>query len=192
MIVLLHSKELPEGANLETIIKMIAAGFGTGYSPTAPGSVGTLVGIPIYLMLSHLSWPFHLLGIMIIIAIAVYTAGVAEGLGNYSHKNKSIFAGSVQKGSDASSAQSYLKDPGWIVIDEIAGLQVTLFLISPTLWHIVAGYLLFRFFDIFKIFPANLCETRLSGGYAIAMDDVVAGIYANIVLWALIRFAGIF
>ncbi len=83
------------------------------------------------------------------------------------------------------------KDPGRIVIDEIAGFQFALFLISPTLPHIAAGFILFRFFDIVKVFPANLCETRLPGGYAVVMDDVISGIYANLVLQIIILLSGI-
>ena len=70
------------------------------------------------------------------------------------------------------------------------GMQVTLFAVSPTVLHTLAGYLLFRIFDILKVFPANLCETGLRGGTAIVMDDVVAGLYAHLSLWLLINVAG--
>lgn len=83
------------------------------------------------------------------------------------------------------------KDAPQIVIDEIAGFQFTMFLITPTVWHILCGFLLFRFFDILKPFPAGYCQKRLSGGYGVVMDDVAAGIYANISLTLLILVLGI-
>jgi phosphatidylglycerophosphatase A len=60
-----------------------------------------------------------------------------------------------------------------------------MFLITPTLFHVFLAFVLFRFFDITKAFPAKLCEQRLPGGYGVVMDDVVAGIYANIALQVL-------
>ena len=141
-----------------------ATGFGSGYSPVAPGSVGTLVGIPVFLLLSYLSPLFQVLRIIALGIIAVYTAGIA---------------------ATAFSRE----DPREVVIDEIVGFQVALFLITPSFLHILAGYLLFRFFDIVKLFPANRCE-KFPGGYGIVLDDIMAGIYSNIVLWLLIEFAG--
>jgi len=79
------------------------------------------------------------------------------------------------------------KDSQKIVLDEIVGLQFALSLASPTLPHIIAGFVLFRFFDIVKIFPARICE-RLPGGAGVMADDMVAGIYANILLLSAIRF----
>jgi phosphatidylglycerophosphatase A len=148
------------------IVKAIATGLGTGLCPVAPGSVGTLLGIPIYLVLAGCHWLVFLSGIVLISAIAVYASGAFE----------------------TASGQ---KDPGRIVIDEIAGFQVALFLVAPTVWHVIAGYALFRFFDIVKLYPANLCETKLPGGYAVVMDDIIAGIYANIVLRIAILLWGI-
>jgi phosphatidylglycerophosphatase A len=83
------------------------------------------------------------------------------------------------------------KDAPQIVIDEIAGFQFALFLITPTAWHILGGVLLFRIFDILKPFPAGTCQKRLPGGYGVVMDDIVAGIYANVTLRLLIGFFGI-
>ena len=77
-----------------------------------------------------------------------------------------------------------------IVLDEIMGLQFTMFLVSPTLPHIIAGFALFRFFDIVKIFPARHCE-KLPGGAGVMADDIAAGIYANIVLLSAIRVTGL-
>ena len=167
--------------SLKSIIKITAAGFGSGYSPVAPGSVGTLVGIPLYLLLCRFPWPIQIFGIIALTVIAVYTSGVAERLDFESEGD----------GDGTNHVRQLVRDPGWIVIDEIAGLQVTLFMVPPTFQHVLAGYLLFRVFDILKVFPANFCETRLSGGWAIVMDDIVAGFYGALVLWFLIKYWGV-
>ena len=84
----------------------------------------------------------------------------------------------------AHDAEKILKknDPGRIVIDEIAGLMVTLFGLPFNAVYALAGFVIFRFFDILKPFPIRLIEKKLSGGTAIVMDDVVAGIFSNLVL----------
>lgn len=128
--------------------------------------MGTIVGIPIYLIFSPFTGPVYLLTILALTFLACYVSGEAEA----------IF---------------HRKDASAIVIDEIAGFLWTMLFITPTLGHIVLGFLLFRFFDITKLFPASLCERRLPGGYGVVMDDVVAGIYANIILQILIRIWGI-
>lgn len=74
------------------------------------------------------------------------------------------------------------KDPGCIVIDEIAGMCVTMLFVPLTLTTGAAGFFLFRLFDIIKPPPARQMETILKGGWGVVMDDVVAGVMANIVL----------
>ncbi len=83
------------------------------------------------------------------------------------------------------------KDPSRIVIDEWAGFLWAMFLVSPTVSHLLGGGALFRFFDIVKIFPANFFQKRLPGGLGVVMDDVAAGIYANVVLHILIRYVNL-
>lgn len=146
----------------ENIIKLTATGLGSGYSPLAPGTAGTLVGIPLFLILSKLPWPWYMAILVSMSFIAVYICGEAE----------KIFQA---------------RDSQKIVLDEIIGLQFALSLASPTVPHIIAGFVLFRFFDIVKIFPARICE-RLPGGAGVIADDIVAGIYANILLLSAIRF----
>lgn len=159
---LARNRERGGGFLFENIIKLTASGLGSGYAPFAPGTAGTLVGLPLFLALSSLPWPFYLAAIIGLGLVAVYVSGEAE----------KIFQA---------------KDSQKIVIDEIIGQQFALFLVSPTLLHILAGFVLFRFFDIVKLFPARACE-RLPGGLGVVADDVVAGIYANIVLLLTIRF----
>lgn len=83
------------------------------------------------------------------------------------------------------------KDSPHIVIDEIIGLQYTMFLVTPTVLHVFMGFTLFRFFDIVKCFPAGYFDRKLLGGYGVVADDIVAGIYSNVVLLFLIKFWGI-
>ncbi len=146
-------------------IRIAATGLGSGLSPLAPGTAGTLVGVVVYLVFSRLVWPVYLLSAVTFAFFAVYVSQEAERI--YGRK-----------------------DPSRIVIDEIAGFLVTMFLVAPTLSHIVIGFVLFRVFDIVKPFPIRLCERRFPGGYGVVGDDIVAGAYANIVLLLLIRFLG--
>ena len=145
----------------ERFIKVIATGFGSGYMPFAPGTAGTIVGIPIYLIFSPLSGPLYLLSILALSFLACYA----------SHEAEKLFR---------------KKDAQVIVIDEVAGYLWTMLFVTPTLIHVLAGFALFRFFDIVKVFPARRCE-RLPGGFGVVADDIVAGIYANVALQIGIR-----
>ncbi|MCK9362557.1 MAG: phosphatidylglycerophosphatase A [Syntrophales bacterium] len=126
-----------------------------------PGTFGTFVGIPLYLVFSSLSWPIWLITTLAFCFLAWHVADEAERLFGQ-------------------------KDAQCIVIDEIAGLQWTLFLVAPTLSHIAIGFVLFRIFDITKPFPARFFQDKLPGGGGIVADDLAAGVYGNIVLQLLI------
>lgn len=144
----------------------MATGFGSGFAPLAPGTAGTLIGIPLYWVLAVMPWPLWLITLLAFTALAWYLSDQAERLFGQ-------------------------KDAQCIVIDEIAGLQWTLFLIAPTVPHVVLGFVLFRFFDIAKPFPARLFQDRLPGGYGVVGDDLAAGIWGNLVLQLLTRFGGL-
>jgi phosphatidylglycerophosphatase A len=148
---------------LEKLIKMLATGFGSGLSPFAPGTAGTIVAIPLYLALSYLSLPLYSISLLALFFLAVYVSGRAE-----------LIFGE--------------KDARKIVIDEIVGFQVTMFMVAPSLLSVLAGFIAFRLFDISKIFPIRLCERKLPGGYGVVGDDVIAGIYGNIAVALFIRF----
>jgi phosphatidylglycerophosphatase A len=146
---------------------MVAAtGLGSGYAPLAPGTAGTIVAIPLYLMFSLFSWPLYLLSSLAFTCLACIMAGEAERI--YREK-----------------------DPPRVVIDEIAGFLWTMFLVTPTAAHVIGGFILFRVFDIVKPFPARTVQDRLPGGYGIVGDDLVAGIYGNAALAVLIKFFGV-
>ena len=124
------------------------------------------MGIPIYLVLSRFSWTTYLISLLILTFLACYLSREAEKLFNE-------------------------KDSPRIVIDEMVGFQWAMFLVSPTVLHILLGFGLFRFFDITKIYPAGYLAQRLPGGYGIVIDDVVAGMYSNVFLLLLIKSWGI-
>lgn len=144
----------------------MATGLGSGLAPLAPGTAGTLIGIPLYWVFSGLPWPLWLITVLAFSFLAWHISDKAER----------IFG---------------VKDAPCIVIDEIAGLQWTLFLIEPTVPHIALGFVLFRLFDIVKPFPARLFQERLPGGLGVVADDLAAGVYGNLALQLLIRWLGV-
>jgi phosphatidylglycerophosphatase A len=143
----------------EKIIKLLATGFGSGLSPFAPGTMGTLVGIPICLVCLPLTWPVRFLFVIILSALAIFVSGRAETI--YSKK-----------------------DDQRIVIDEIAGFQVAMLPVAITGLNICAAFVLFRIFDIWKPFPIRNLQ-NLPGGWGVVVDDIAAGIYAGVIMLAL-------
>lgn len=138
------------------VARVIATGLGSGYSPIAPGTAGSLVGLLFF-------WP--LAGVPLVwLAVAIvglFFVGVAA--------------------STAVAAQVGLHDPGIVVVDEVVGMWVTLVLVPFTPLTAALGFLLFRLMDVVKPFPARDLE-HLPGGWGIVADDVMAGIYANLAL----------
>jgi len=135
----------------------LATGIYTGNIPWAPGTFGTLPGLFLCFFLSRISLVSGLMAIALLIGASIWIAGAAEKILGQ-------------------------KDPGCIVIDEIAGMAVTLAAIPFTLYTAIAGFLLFRFFDIVKPPPIKSIDRRVRGGIGIVLDDVIAGVFANIVL----------
>ncbi len=138
-------------------VMFLATGGYVGYAPFASGTFGSLVGLPIVFLLSKTSWAPALFLVVALILGAVWVAHQAE---------RALKA----------------KDPGCIVIDEIAGMCVTMLFIPLTLTTGLAGFFLFRLFDVIKPPPVRQMERGLHGGWGVVMDDVAAGVMANIVL----------
>jgi phosphatidylglycerophosphatase A len=136
---------------------LLATGFGVGYSPRAPGTLGTLVAIPVYYFLSNVPSPLYEITLIGFVFLSVWVSGNAE-----------IFFGK--------------KDDQRIVIDEIMGFLITMLWVPKTIRFVIIGFFLFRFFDILKPFPIRRLEKGFKGGFGVVLDDVVAGVYANIVL----------
>jgi phosphatidylglycerophosphatase A len=130
----------------------------TGLFPFAPGTVGSLGGLVVYGLIARLGAGVALegLAIAVLYGVGVWAAAVAER----------HFGGI---------------DPGPVVIDEVVGMLITLFLVPVSVTGAIIGLLLFRVFDIVKPFPAGKLE-ELHGGFGVMSDDAMAGIYANLVL----------
>lgn len=138
---------------------LATAGY-TGYFPIAPGTVGSAVGLVVYVILRWLA-PSHL-GIAELVSIA------------------GLFAVGVWAGT---TAERYFGgiDPGPIVLDEVVGMLITLALIPVGVSGALAGFVLFRIFDVIKPFPARRLEA-LHGGLGVMADDAMAAVYANVSL----------
>ena len=135
----------------------LATGFGVGFSPIAPGTLGTLVAIPIYYFLSEIPSPIYEITLAAFFFLSVWISENAEMFFKR-------------------------KDDGRIVIDEMMGFFITMLWAPKTVRFIVIGFFLFRFFDILKPFPIRRLEKKIKGGFGVVLDDVLAGIYANIIL----------
>jgi phosphatidylglycerophosphatase A len=152
---------LDKGEKSGRLFSWIASGGGVGVAPIAPGTAGSLLGVLLYVLLPE--WPpLVWLGItFVFFFIGVRAATEAESLWGH--------------------------DAGRIVIDEIVGMWVALLFLPRTVWILVPGFFIFRIFDIVKPFPAYRSQ-RLKAGWGVMVDDVIAGIYANVVLQLLERF----
>ncbi len=142
----------------QPIVKFLASGFYAGYSPLVPGTAGSLVGVLAYLLLQNLSNAAYITIVILIAISGIYISGKAEDI-------------------------YQVKDSRHIVIDEIAGMLITfIFLPNKGINFLLAGFVSFRIFDILKPFPIGLIDRRLEGGWGIMLDDVLAGIYANLLV----------
>jgi phosphatidylglycerophosphatase A len=142
----------------------IASGGGAGYSPVASGTAGSLVTlVGLWLI------PFTLLSL-------ACTLGAVTALG--------IWAASRVEGVLGT------KDPGVIVIDEVAGMILSVLLLPRTLPVLIAAFLLFRLFDIWKPFPARQSQ-RLGGGLGVMVDDLIAGAYTLLLLMGVRVLSGV-
>jgi phosphatidylglycerophosphatase A len=134
----------------------IATALGAGYLPKAPGTFGSVVGVLLWLALPDVLW-LQILAIVVISVAGSWSGNVAEA-----HFGK--------------------PDPSHVVVDEVAGMMVTLLLNPWAGWPwMVASFVLFRAADIAKPFPVRSLE-RLPGGIGIMADDLAAGVYANVAL----------
>ena len=139
--------------NIKKITHFLALGFGSGLSPKAPGTAGTLAAIPIYILLSYLSAGPYIIVVFIMSMAGIYLC-------------------------DTTSKDFAVEDDPRIVWDEIVGYLLTMFL-APVGWQWMAlGFVLFRFFDILKPWPISVCDRSIKGGLGIMLDDVLAGMGA--------------
>jgi phosphatidylglycerophosphatase A len=138
-------------------VHLLALGFGTGYVPNLPGTAGTLVGVLLYFFMQPLNVMIYLLVTLALFSTGIWLCGkTASHLGVHDHSS--------------------------IVWDEIVGYLVTM-IMSPTGWYwMVLGFILFRLFDICKPWPVSWADKRVAGGLGIMLDDLIAAIYALLLL----------
>lgn len=153
----------PDAPRLNPVVRFISTGAYLGYSPIAPGTAGAFGCAVLYWLLAPevtpVSPPVSIAVLCVslgaFIALAVWASGEAE--------------------------RAFGKDSSRIVIDEFAGLLVAVFLLPKSVFVLLVAFLLFRILDIVKPFPAKRMEA-LRGGAGVVLDDVVAGVYANVLL----------
>ncbi|MBK5255276.1 MAG: phosphatidylglycerophosphatase A [Vicinamibacteria bacterium] len=143
---------------------VFATGFGSGYSPFAPGTAGSAVGLVFVWGMSMMNLPGQVAAVVVVTILSMISADiVAKSLG--------------------------LKDPGVIVADEIAGMMVTMIAIPLTLTSVITGFILFRVMDVVKPPPARQFE-HFKGGIGVVADDLMAGVYAHLALRGILMMVG--
>jgi len=165
-----------DGLKLSNPIHLAAVGFGSGLAPIAPGTFGTLAAIPLFYVLAMLSIEWYI-GVLIATSLVGFWLCdvTTKAMGVHDHKS--------------------------IVWDEFVGYWITMLPVLtmtpsiannvaiPTIW-VVVGFILFRFFDVIKPFPISWLDKKVDGGFGIMIDDIVAGIFAALVLATMIHYWG--
>jgi phosphatidylglycerophosphatase A len=147
----------PVDARRRPLALVVATVFGVGYAPVAPGTFGSAAGLVLWWLLPSTT-VVHAVAIVALFAVGSWSGNVAE---HYYGRT----------------------DPGQVVIDEVMGVLITLFM-NPVGWRgAIGAFLLFRVFDVIKPYPSNRLE-KLHGGVGVMADDGMAAIYANLALRA--------
>ena len=134
-------------------VLLLAFGFGSGLSPKAPGTMGTIAAIPLWYLLVQLPPQAYLLVVALCAIVGIFICGsAADKLGVHDH--------------------------GGIVWDEFVGFWVTMAFLPVSYVSVIVGFTLFRLFDIFKPWPISWLDKNIGGGLGIMIDDVVAGLAA--------------
>ena len=138
-------------------IHFFACGFGSGLLPKAPGTYGTLAAIPFYFLLAEFSTLTYVIVLLATFGVGVWLCDIAV-------------------------KDSGVQDHPSIVWDEMVGYWLTMFLVPVGLIWAFLGFCLFRLFDIWKPWPINLVNDKIKGGFGVMLDDILAAVYAWIVL----------
>ncbi|CAM2938588.1 phosphatidylglycerophosphatase A [Legionella worsleiensis] len=139
----------------------IAFGFGSGLMPVAPGTWGTLAAVPLYLLMMNTHW-----GVYLFLTVLAFVLGVWV--------------------SDKVSSDLGVHDYKGIVWDEVVGYLLTMFLVPQGVFWMIAGFILFRLFDIWKPQPIRYLDQKIHGGLGIMIDDVAAAVPAWLIMQALV------
>jgi len=148
----------------DKLVKMLSTWFYVGNLPGAPGTAASAVGALMALILSANLF-LYIVVLLVVTIIGFMVSGKMEIILDR-------------------------KDPGCIVIDEVSGILIALFLLPLSPVVMITAFFLFRAFDMFKIYPVNKFE-QLKGSKGIMMDDLMAGVYTNIVMQFAVRWAGV-
>lgn len=146
--------------DLRRPVHCLALGFGAGLAPKAPGTVGTLVGIPFYLLAVQLPWLGYLGAVLVLFGVGVWIC-------------------------ERAARDAGVHDHPAIVWDEVVGYLVTMVLVPPQWPWVLGGFLAFRLFDVLKPWPIRWLDRRIAGGFGIMIDDVLAGLFAAALLHGL-------
>lgn len=151
---------LPDGFTLRNPAALLATWFGSGLVPFASGTWGTLAALPFaYVIWIIGGWTLLLLATIAVSALGVWaSARVTDKLS--------------------------VKDPGFIVIDEVAGMWLTLLFAPFEIWAWALAFLLFRAADIVKPFPASWADRNVKGGLGVMLDDLFAALWSGVAIWA--------
>lgn len=144
-------------------IYLAACGFGSGASPYAPGTVGTVLAVILYIPLSQASLSNYLLFVGLAFIIGIYLCDrTAKGFAQHDHAG--------------------------IVWDEFVGYWITMIAVPAEWLWIILGFIFFRFFDVVKPWPIRQIDRYVQGGFGIMLDDVIAGIYSWLLIWVLLNY----
>jgi len=154
---------MKQGSFLGFVNKAVVSVFFIGYLPLIPGTFGSLAGVGLFYLVGQSNSFVYFLSLVIVILLGLSLSGGAEKLFNK-------------------------KDPSRVVIDEVAGMLIALAFMPLDLRIIVLGFILFRIFDTIKPYPADKIQ-NLHGAVGIMADDIIAGIYTNIVLQVVLNLA---
>jgi phosphatidylglycerophosphatase A len=147
----------PTWRHLRQPVHLLALGFGAGLAPVAPGTFGSLVGLAFALTLAPLGWAWNIAAVAAAVAAGVWICGEsARRLGVHDHPA--------------------------IVWDEIAGMMITMLAAPAVWWGAPLAFVLFRLFDIAKPWPIREVDHGMGGGVGIMLDDVMAGVFAGLIL----------
>ena len=154
---------MKQASFLGFVNKAVVSVFFIGYLPLIPGTFGSLAGVGLFYLVGQSNSFVYFLSLVIVILLGLSLSGGAEKLFNK-------------------------KDPSRVVIDEVAGMLIALAFMPLDLRIIVLGFILFRIFDTIKPYPADKIQ-NLHGAVGIMADDIIAGIYTNIVLQVVLNLA---
>lgn len=143
--------------DMKNPVHFLAFGFGSGLAPVAPGTFGTLAAVPVWWAAAQFPFPGYLVVLGLLVAAGPWLCGrTARDLGVHDHSG--------------------------IVWDEFAGFLLAMAWVPVSWIHCLAGFLLFRLFDVVKPWPIGWLDRRIPGGTGIMVDDLVAALYAGVVL----------